>query len=135
MVNIYNSEHVLSAQGSVVGIATGYELETEGLEFESRYGQEFSLLQIIQTSSGVHPTSYPMGTGGSFPGGKAAEREADHSPICLHGIVLKFVEHRSNFTLSYLSAVCISMVTDSESACLYYIFLCILRLLLRTVPL
>jgi hypothetical protein len=33
---------------------------------------EFSLLQIAQTGSEVHPTSYRMGTGGSFPGGKAA---------------------------------------------------------------
>jgi hypothetical protein len=33
---------------------------------------EFSLLPVLQTGSGVHPTSYPMGTGGSFPGGKAA---------------------------------------------------------------
>jgi hypothetical protein len=32
----------------------------------------FSPLQIVQTGSEVHPTSYPMGTGGSFPGGKAA---------------------------------------------------------------
>jgi hypothetical protein len=31
-----------------------------------------SLLQVVQTGSGVHPTSYPMGTGGSFLGGKAA---------------------------------------------------------------
>jgi hypothetical protein len=37
----------------------------------SREGQEFSLLQIVQTGSEVHTTSYPMGTGGSFPGGKA----------------------------------------------------------------
>jgi hypothetical protein len=49
-----------------VGIATGY-----GPEFESRYDKEFFLLQVVQTGSGVHPTSYPMGTGGSFPGGKA----------------------------------------------------------------
>jgi hypothetical protein len=35
-------------------------------------GQEFSLLQIVQNGSEAHPTSYPMGTGGSFPGGKAA---------------------------------------------------------------
>jgi hypothetical protein len=41
-------------------------------EFESRWGQEFSLLQIVQTGSEVHPTSCPMGTGGYFPGGKAA---------------------------------------------------------------
>jgi alpha-glucosidase (family GH31 glycosyl hydrolase) len=31
------------------------------------------LLNIVQTGIGVHPTSYPMDTGGSFPGGKAAE--------------------------------------------------------------
>jgi hypothetical protein len=49
------------------------------LEFESRYGQEFYLLQIVQTGSEVHPTSYTMGTGGSFPGGKRLGREVDHS--------------------------------------------------------
>jgi hypothetical protein len=58
------------SRDSVVGIATDWT--TEGSEFESRYGQEFSLLQIVQTGSEVHPTAYPMGTGGSFPGGKAA---------------------------------------------------------------
>jgi hypothetical protein len=45
---------------------------TEGSEFESRWGKEFSLLQIVQTGFEVHPTSYPMDTGSSFPGGKAA---------------------------------------------------------------
>jgi hypothetical protein len=50
------------------GIATG----SERSEFESCYGQEFSLLHVVQPGSGVHSTSYPMGTGGSFPGGKAA---------------------------------------------------------------
>jgi hypothetical protein len=39
------------------GIATSYGLD----EFH-----------VVQTGSGVHPTSYPMGTGDSFPGGKAA---------------------------------------------------------------
>jgi hypothetical protein len=43
---------------------------TKETEFKSRWGKEFSLLNVIQTISGVHPTSYPMGTGGSFPGGK-----------------------------------------------------------------
>jgi hypothetical protein len=34
-----------------------------------------------QTGCGAHPASYTMGTGGSFPGGKARpERDADHSP-------------------------------------------------------
>jgi hypothetical protein len=31
-----------------------------------------SSLHIFQTGSGTHATSYPMGTVGSFPGGKAA---------------------------------------------------------------
>jgi hypothetical protein len=39
---------------------------SEGSEFESQQGQEFSLFHIAHTDSGVHPTSYPMGTGGSF---------------------------------------------------------------------
>jgi hypothetical protein len=34
----------------------------------------------VQTGSGVHPTSYTMGTGGSFQGVKRPGREADHSP-------------------------------------------------------
>jgi hypothetical protein len=38
-----------------------------------------SLIHIPSTSSlikssGAHPASYPMGNGGSFPGGKAARR-------------------------------------------------------------
>jgi hypothetical protein len=58
------------SRDSVVGIATGYRT-TEQSEFKSRYGQKFSLLQVVHTGSGIHPISYPMGTGGSFPGGKA----------------------------------------------------------------
>jgi hypothetical protein len=33
----------------------------------------YSPIMIVQTGSEVHPTSYPMGTGDSFLGGKAAE--------------------------------------------------------------
>jgi hypothetical protein len=33
----------------------------------------FSLHHPVQNGSGAHPASYPMGTRGSFPGGKAAE--------------------------------------------------------------
>jgi hypothetical protein len=39
---------------------------TEGSEFESQWGQKFSLLHVVQTGSGAHRISYPMGTGGSF---------------------------------------------------------------------
>jgi hypothetical protein len=31
----------------------------------------FSLHHFIQAGSVVHPASYPMGTGGAFPGGKS----------------------------------------------------------------
>jgi hypothetical protein len=65
----------------------------------------FSLHLRVQTGSGFHPAFYPMGTRYSFPGDKAAGRQADHSPpfsaevkkawshistppIRLHGVVL-----------------------------------------------
>jgi hypothetical protein len=55
---------------SVYILATDWT--TEGSEFESRWGQEFSLLHVVQTGSGDHPASYTMGTGGYFPRDKAA---------------------------------------------------------------
>jgi hypothetical protein len=55
---------------SVQRLPTGWT--TDVSEFESQKCREFSLLHSIQTGSGVHPTSYPMSTGSSFPGDKAA---------------------------------------------------------------
>jgi hypothetical protein len=46
---------------------------TEGSEFESQEGKEFSLLHVSHTGSGAHPASYAMGAEGSFSGGKVAE--------------------------------------------------------------
>jgi hypothetical protein len=56
----------MEGRDSAVDIETGYGLDDQGVGF-----REFSLLHVVQTSSGVHPTSYPMGTGASFPGSKA----------------------------------------------------------------
>jgi hypothetical protein len=43
--------------------------------------KNFSSSLCVQTSSATHPASYPMGTEGPFPGGKARPgRDADHSP-------------------------------------------------------
>jgi hypothetical protein len=44
--------------------------------------KDFFLYPIcVQTGSGAHPASCTMGTGGTFPGGKARPgRDADHSP-------------------------------------------------------
>jgi hypothetical protein len=51
----------------------------EGTELESQEGQDFSPLHAVQTGSGAHPASYPMGTGGG--GVKRPGRQADHSPL------------------------------------------------------
>jgi hypothetical protein len=43
--------------------------------------EDFSSSPCVQTGSGAHPASCPMGTGGPFRGGKARPgRDADHSP-------------------------------------------------------
>jgi hypothetical protein len=69
-----NSRH------SAVGIATGIGLDDRGGWSPSLAGsKECSLLHVVQTGSGVHPT-YPMGTGILSSGVKRPGREADHSP-------------------------------------------------------
>jgi hypothetical protein len=40
------------------------------VRFSGRAGN-FSLQHHVDAGSGAHPASYPMGTGSSFPGGKA----------------------------------------------------------------
>jgi hypothetical protein len=57
------------SRDSVVGIATAYGLEDRGCRSSSS-GRV--TVHVVQTGSGAHPTSYPMATGGAFPGGKAA---------------------------------------------------------------
>jgi hypothetical protein len=51
---------------------TGWTIGVLG--FDSR--QE---LGIFLFTTGTHPASYPVGTGGSFPGVKRSGRKADHS--------------------------------------------------------
>jgi hypothetical protein len=45
---------------------------TEELNSIPNRGRDLSLLHNIQIGYWTHPTSYPMGAGGSFPRGKAA---------------------------------------------------------------
>jgi hypothetical protein len=45
---------------------------TKESEFESRWGQEFSLLHTVYNGSEAYSAFYSMGTGGSFPRVKAA---------------------------------------------------------------
>jgi hypothetical protein len=59
----------------------GYGLDDRGSRVRFLAGAgNFSLHHRVQNGSGAHPASYPRGKLGSFPGGKAAGREADHSP-------------------------------------------------------
>jgi hypothetical protein len=77
----------------------------KGSEFKSRWSEKLSLLHVVNTNSGVHPASYPIGTGCSFPGKKSSQ-DVNHlqlvlrsrkrgsinqSPIHLHGVVLKWL--------------------------------------------
>jgi hypothetical protein len=58
---------------SSVGIALGYGLDDwdSRVRFSAGAGK-FSLHHRVQNGSGAYPASYPMGTRGSFRGGKAA---------------------------------------------------------------
>jgi hypothetical protein len=62
--------------------STGLQAGWPGVRVSAR-SENLSLYHCCaQTASGAHPSSYPMGTRGSFPGGvKRSEREADHSPL------------------------------------------------------
>jgi hypothetical protein len=64
------------SSGSIV---SDYGLDDRAIGVRSPAGaKDFS---CVQTGSGAHPASSPMGTGGPFPGGKARPgRDADHSP-------------------------------------------------------
>jgi hypothetical protein len=63
----------LESRDSSVGIALGYRLDDRDsrVRFPTR-ARNFSLHYRVQNGSGAHPASYPMGTRGSFPRGKAA---------------------------------------------------------------
>jgi hypothetical protein len=63
----------IKCRDSPVGIALCYELDDQGSSVRFPVGAgNFSLHHRVQNGSGAHPASYPMGTRGSFPGGKAA---------------------------------------------------------------
>jgi hypothetical protein len=58
-----------------------YGLDDRAIEVRSPTRTDFSSSPYVQTGSGAHPASYPMGIGGPFPGGKARPgRDTDHSP-------------------------------------------------------
>jgi hypothetical protein len=66
------------SSGSIV---SDYGLNDRAIGVRSPAGaKDFSSIFCVQTGSGAHPVSCPMGTGGPIPRGKARPgRDTDHS--------------------------------------------------------
>jgi hypothetical protein len=71
--NLCSSAIIVKSNDSSVGRALDYGLEVRGpmVLFPAGAGN-FSFHHRLQNGSGSNPASYPMGTGCSFPGVKAA---------------------------------------------------------------
>jgi hypothetical protein len=65
--------------GNAVGIATGYGLYDRGVGSSSP-GRIKNFRFFMSSTHGVHPASYPVGTGALSPGVKRQGRETDHCP-------------------------------------------------------
>jgi hypothetical protein len=131
VINNGSKRRQARSRDSSVGITNGYRLDDRGFRVRVPVGSR--IFHVVQTGSGIHPTTYPMGTVGSFPGGKAAgvwslpltsnkcrgQENMDlyiHSPIHLHGVLLK---HRDNFTLMRRDAVGIVATHTSGEDCVF----------------
>jgi hypothetical protein len=70
------------SRSNSVSIACGYRLDDRAIEVRSpAEARDFSSNPCVHTGSGAHPASCTMGTGVSFPRGKARPgRDTDHSP-------------------------------------------------------
>jgi hypothetical protein len=70
-----------SSRVSSGSIVSDYGLDDRVIGVRSPAGaKDFSSSLFVQTSSGAHPASCTMGTGGPSPGGKARPgHDADHS--------------------------------------------------------
>jgi hypothetical protein len=65
-----------------VSIVSDYGLDDRAIEVQfPAVAKDVASSLCVQTGSGAHPASCPVGTGGPFPGGKARPgSDADHSP-------------------------------------------------------
>jgi hypothetical protein len=86
------SQQILAPNSTCsLGIVTGCEFEDGGVGVRVTVGQEFSLLHVVQTGSGVHPTSYTMGTGALSSGVKRSGREDDQSSPTIAEVRKKWI--------------------------------------------
>jgi hypothetical protein len=106
---VFPVRYELCMWDSGAGIATGYWQEGRGVGVQVPVGEDFSRLHFVQTGSGAHPVSYPMGTGALSPEIKATggvmltthfnlvprSRYVDlyiNSLIHLHGVMLNLIK-------------------------------------------
>jgi hypothetical protein len=81
----------IKSPDSSVGIALGYGLNDRGSRVRYPAGAgNFCLHHRVQNGSGAHPASYPMGTRGSFPRGKAADNSPPSSAEVKEWVELYF---------------------------------------------
>jgi hypothetical protein len=71
--------YLLQGAGMAQWFSAGSRAEWSGVRVPAGAGN-LSLHHRVETGSGTHPASYPVGARGSFPGGKAAGPEAGHKP-------------------------------------------------------
>jgi hypothetical protein len=105
------------SHGSTVSMTTGYGVDGWGIGVRVLVVLVFTF-HIVRTSSVSYPASYPVGTGGSFPGVKASgtqswqltsnycrgQENVDpyiHSPIRLHGVVCSYLSKGTTLPLLY----------------------------------
>jgi hypothetical protein len=94
------------SRDSSVAIATGYGMKDGGVGVRVPIRQEFSLLHVVQTGSGVHTTYYTMGTRDSF---HSPTTSAEFKKIWIYTPTphtpswrsVSLVKHRNNFTFTF----------------------------------
>jgi hypothetical protein len=70
----FSLSEAFTSRGSSVGIGLGYGLDDWGSRVRFLLGAgNVSLHHRVQNGFGAYPASYPVGTRGCLPGGKAAE--------------------------------------------------------------
>jgi hypothetical protein len=133
-VYISPNKDVTELQNHHASVRLGYGLNDQGsrVRFPAGAGN-FSLHHHVQNGSMAHPTSYPVGTRGPFPGAKAAgawswpltPSSAEvkervklclHSPISLHSVVLT----RTTLPLAHNTLITFKR-RDTISGKLFYI--------------
>jgi hypothetical protein len=88
---LYMCMYVFRSRSSSGSIVSVYGLDNRAIGVRSPAGaKDFSSSLCVQAGSEAHPASCTMGTGGSFPGGKARSgRDADHSPPSSAEVVIE----------------------------------------------